>query len=411
MARRSRSNRLERWEIALIKTMIAQEKYNDQDILAYFTRPTRTINHARIKEIRDGTKHSSLKAASAEEVSAFLDVWPAIDWKTGLHIYGDERLIKAREAMMAAVQAFNSPGRFFRAELFIVSAIIAWTYLIHSHFQRISVDFRHKKSGTIVKTKGGAEKYWELAQCLKHKKCPFDPATIANLDFLLELRHEIEHRMTTRIDDTVSAKLQACALNFNHYLGSLFGGQAGLESELSLALQFGRFAVDQQRAVARAKQLPENIRSIQNEFEKAMPIEVYSDPRYAFRVALVQKVVTNKGNADEVIEFVRNDTEEAKAISRVLLKEIEKQKYKPKQIVKAMHAEGFPRFQLHHHSDLWRALGAKDPKKGYGIEMGDGQWYWYETWLNRVREHCTENTAVYKNREAPVTAPAAARAG
>jgi hypothetical protein len=32
---------------------------------------------------------------------------------------------------------------------------------------------------------------------------------IKNLDFLIELRNEIEHRSTNRIDNAVSAKLQA----------------------------------------------------------------------------------------------------------------------------------------------------------------------------------------------------------
>lgn len=52
---------LEKWEIALIKLMISEKRWNDQDILAYFTRPTRSINHARILEIRNGSKHAPSK--------------------------------------------------------------------------------------------------------------------------------------------------------------------------------------------------------------------------------------------------------------------------------------------------------------------------------------------------------------
>jgi hypothetical protein len=32
-------NTLERWEIALIKALLARGGYNDQDVLAFFTRP------------------------------------------------------------------------------------------------------------------------------------------------------------------------------------------------------------------------------------------------------------------------------------------------------------------------------------------------------------------------------------
>ena len=43
MAKRKRGNTLERWEVALVKAMLSRGGYNDQDILAYFTRPTRSI--------------------------------------------------------------------------------------------------------------------------------------------------------------------------------------------------------------------------------------------------------------------------------------------------------------------------------------------------------------------------------
>ena len=36
------------------------------------------------------------------------------------------------------------------------------------------------------------------------------------------------------------------------------------------------------------------------------------------------------------------------------------------------------------HTKLWKRLGAKDPKKGYGAIAVGKQWCWYETWLKRV---------------------------
>ncbi len=57
MTVRRRGNKLERWETALIKAMVANGRWpNDQDILAHFTRPTRSINHKAIAEIRTGKK-------------------------------------------------------------------------------------------------------------------------------------------------------------------------------------------------------------------------------------------------------------------------------------------------------------------------------------------------------------------
>jgi hypothetical protein len=129
MPKRRRGNTLERWEVAIIKAMLARGGYNDQDILAYFTRPTRSINHRAVSEIRTDTKHKAAKAADEDQLNDFLAAWPEVDPQTGLSVRGDELLIKAREAMIAAVHVFNGAGLTFRAELFIVTAIIAWTYL------------------------------------------------------------------------------------------------------------------------------------------------------------------------------------------------------------------------------------------------------------------------------------------
>lgn len=159
---RKRGNKLERWEIALIKAMIADGRWpNDQDILAYFTRPTRSINHGVIAEIRTGAKHAVVKPAPDDDLDEFLSSWPAIDAEAGLSLRGDELLIKAREAMIAAVHTFNSAGLMFRTELFIVTAVIAWTYLLHVWFKREGIDYRHTKNQNgqkvVVKTRRGAD--------------------------------------------------------------------------------------------------------------------------------------------------------------------------------------------------------------------------------------------------------------
>jgi hypothetical protein len=180
---RNPNNRLQRWEVAIIKAMMAtRPRKSDQDILAYFTRPTRSINHGRIKDIRDGKTHVAVPPAPAEELSAFLKAWPNTDDR-GLHLVGDELLIKAREAMLQAVQGFNNPRAHFKSEVFIVTAVIAWTYLMHAYLKRRGVDFRYRDRGTgdIIKTRHGADKHWELQNCLENANCPLDTATKANL--------------------------------------------------------------------------------------------------------------------------------------------------------------------------------------------------------------------------------------
>jgi len=66
---------LTRKEIALVKAMQARGKrsgFTAQKILSYFSRPERTINVARLYEVRDGTRGADIPTASEEELHRFL---------------------------------------------------------------------------------------------------------------------------------------------------------------------------------------------------------------------------------------------------------------------------------------------------------------------------------------------------
>lgn len=397
---RRRGNTLERWEIALIKAMIADGRWpNDQDILAHFTRPTRSVNHRAIAEIRTKKKHTAVKPAAAEDLDAFLACWPDVDPETGLSLQGDELLIKAREAMIAAVHIFNGAGLTFRTELFIVTAVIAWTYLLHAWFKREGIDYRHTKTEkgerVVLKTPNGADKYWELAQCLKHPKSPVERGAADNLYYLLELRHEIEHRSTSRIDDAVSAKLQACCINFNDVIKAQFGAQYALERRLPIALQFVTFSPDQRALLKKAGNLPRHVETMMEGFEQKLTPEQQDDPRFAYRVFMIRKTANRAPGADLAVELVPpgSDVEEKFSMA---LKEVEKRKYLPTEIVAKVQAEGFDRFTMDSHTRLWKRLDAKDHAKGYGAIAVGKQWCWYEPWVNRVLEECRDHPDRYR---------------
>ncbi len=128
--------------------------------------------------------------------------------------------------MLTAVQIFNNPNIQFKSESFIVLSVIAWTYLLHAYYRTNKVEYRYfEQKGQRKKfhrTKNGAYKYWELERCLNDKKCPVDNVVKSNLKFLIGLRHEIEHQMTTRIDNYLSARFQACCLNYNEFIKKQF---------------------------------------------------------------------------------------------------------------------------------------------------------------------------------------------
>jgi hypothetical protein len=145
VAKRGRGT-LEDWEVSLIKGMMVHKTFaHDQEILALFSRPGRTVNNGRLSEIRDALRGDSMPpasrkfahqpVASREEVEAFLASGPPVDPRTGLHLEKDELLIKAREAMLAAVQGYNNPNCYFKSELFMVSAVIAWTYVLLHYYK------------------------------------------------------------------------------------------------------------------------------------------------------------------------------------------------------------------------------------------------------------------------------------
>ena len=61
-----------------------------------------------------------------------------------------------------------------------------------------------------------------------------------------------------------------------------------------------------------------------------------------------------------------------------------------------MQAEGYRKFRLHEHTMFWKSLDAMRPEKGYGVFLREGDWWWYDSWLDRVRNHCEENKDKYR---------------
>jgi hypothetical protein len=90
-------------------------------------------------------------------------------------------------------------------------------------------EYRSGRRRRFHRTKHNLYKHWSLEDCLDNSQCPLDPDTKNNLRFLVQLRHQIEHQMALGLDDYLSARYQACALNYCHYIKELFGDAQGLE--------------------------------------------------------------------------------------------------------------------------------------------------------------------------------------
>jgi hypothetical protein len=129
-------------------------------------------------------------------------------------------------------------------------------------------------------------------------------------------------------------------------------------------------------------------------FEATLPQEILNDPSYAYRVAIVPCTVNRPGQADEVFEIVDWDLPKGRATALVF-KDREKPKYRPKDVVREMKRAGYKQFNMHQHTRLWKDVGAKNPQRGYGIDVA-GTWYWYQTWIEFVRAHCEKNADRYR---------------
>lgn len=313
----------------------------------------------------------------------------------------EELLKKSREAALAAVQVFNNPNVTFKSETYVVLMIIAWTYLLHAHYRDASVDYRYFLQGPKRKkydrTKNGAFKHWELERCLDDQRCPLAREVVQNLKFLIGLRHEIEHQMTTRIDDLLSARFQACCINFHEAAVSLFGEHYGIAKHLAFSLQFASLDREQVDTLEAHAGLPSHIKRYIAGFDGSLNQTEFASPKFAYRVIFVPKTVNHPNQADQVITFVKADSEVAKTANAAytVVRETERPKSLPSQIVATMNAEGFPRFGMAHHTDLWKSRDAKNAAKGYGVQVAKA-WYWYETWVDDVRKHCKENAGEYR---------------
>lgn len=313
-----------------------------------------------------------------------------------------ELLTKAQESALCAIKIFSDPLVKFKSESFIVLMVIAWTYFLHAYYRSKGIDYRYFEQKAKRKkydtTKHGAKKYWELERCLNDDACPLDKETAANLRFLIGLRHEIEHQMTSSLDNYLSGRYQACALNFNEYLKKLFGKKYALDPLMTYSIQFVELSEKQFKRAKGNVQLPPNMHAYIADFDGALTHDEYNSPRYSYRLLFKRKLVNRPGQADRVVEFIDSKSPLAKKIDKEywVKKEVERKKYRPSDVVAEMHKAGFTGFRVcPEHVDMWKAEDARNPAKGYGAEVA-GAWLWYETWINRCRELCEEAGDRYK---------------
>ncbi len=293
---------------------------------------------------------------------------------------------KSREAMLSAVQIYNNPLIMFKSESFIVLAMIAWTYLLHAYYKEHAIEYRyHTGKGNrkrYIKNPDGSIKYWDLQECVSNTASPLDKNTKNNLQFLIGLRNQIEHRKAQGLDSYMSARYQACALNYNFYLKLLHGDKKGLDNNLALSLQFAELDFDQMQVIKnKDKLISKNIRTYVAAFDDKLESEELKNERFAYRLLFTKVSANRSGQADRVIEFIDPNSPLAKNISKeyVVIKEKKEKLFLAREVINELKIKGI-NISISTHTDLWRKHNAKDPVKGYGNYVGKN-WYWYHDWV------------------------------
>lgn len=313
-----------------------------------------------------------------------------------------ELIAKSREAALNAVQTFNNPLTKFKAETFIVLMVIAWTYLLHAYFRQSGIEYRYYETG-LKRRKfiriNGRFKYWELTKCLRNTACPLDRPTKLNLEFLIGLRNEIEHHWAVGVNERFSGRYLACCLNYERYICDLFGSKHSIDSVAAFTLQFRDLKEANYDTQDSVVSLPSRVAQYVAEFDSELSEEDLKSPHFRRRFLFAPIVTSKKAQADEVIQFVPLDSSLGTQINekyqQIVLKEVERPKRLPSEIVSLMNEEGYKKFNMHHHTMLWKSLEGKNPGKGFGVEVA-GYWYWYDRWLDTVRQHCASNRSKYE---------------
>lgn len=374
-------------EKSIVKALLA-DGWRNQDIQALLNvGRSATVNSARITEVK---QDDTIVPAADEAVEVFKLTKRSYDPKTGLNLLKDERLIRAREAMILAVQVFNSAGLKFKTEVFAVLANIARTYLLHEYHER--------KGETIT---GDDGRSLLLSQMIKRNDCPLSSGVKDNLNAVKIIRDEVEHKLSGRSDNRWLPLFQACCLNFDKTLCELFGEELSLQNELSFALQFAKPAIED-LALAQKYPVPPHIEALDARLREGMTDEQLNDLEYQFRVVYT---LDSASKSKAHIQFLHPGSDEAEQVRNILVKyktADELYPLKPKQIVKLVADRSGRSFSSHNHTQAWKHYkvrpnkGAKQPdqtNKDYCIyHAAHGDYTYSERWVDFLVSEIADET-------------------
>jgi hypothetical protein len=288
-------------EQSVIKALL-NEGCQSQDIHALINvGRNASINFGRISEIK---ANNTIVPATKQEVAAFRHKKLLFDHRTSLCPITNERLVRAREAMILAVELFNTPRVVFKTGVFAMLVNVAWTYLLHEYYESSGVQIVKDDFSLL------------LSQMVTRDDCPLSKPCKQNLIALKKIRDVVEHRTIGQFDLKWLPLFQANCLNFESTLTTLFGAKLTLGHELGFSLQFAKLTTDQ-IATLQGFDVPEHIAALDASLADKLHGEDADDLDYQFRVVYT---LTSASKAKSHFQFINPDSAEGKEIQNVLIK-------------------------------------------------------------------------------------------
>lgn len=216
------------------------------------------------------------------------------------------------DSALLAVEVYNKPRTTFRSQAFITLMIIAWTRLLHAHFNNTIGDkyyYKDKSNPKRYATIDGDKKAWELTECIKQYKKLSEPVK-KNLEFFIKLRNKIEHRHIEprEIDISIFGECQSMLFNFETTLIEIFGGEYAINEALVYSLQFSHLRTKSQKAAGKSVLSKDttDILGYINKFRTTIQQETYDSQEYSIKLIQIPKISSTNRNVPAV-EFVKWD--------------------------------------------------------------------------------------------------------
>lgn len=339
-------------EKSVVKALL-NDGWRNQDIQALInTGRVASINFGRISGVK---ANGAVVPATKQQVEAFRHKKLLFDHVTGLCPIDNERLVRAREAMILAVELFNTPRIAFKTGMFSMLTNVAWTYLLHEYYESKGVEIINQQGFSLL-----------LSQMLGRPDCPLSKACKQNLTALKEIRDVVEHRTIGPFDLKWLPLFQSTCLNFEKVLTELFGQRLTLGRELGFSLQFAKLATDE-IATLQGFDLPQHIAALDDSLAAKLGEGDADNLEYQFKVVYT---LTNASKAKAHFQFVQPDSAEGKEIQNVLIKYKPADDIwplKPSEVIRLVAAATGRKFTSDKHQRAWKMYrarpmtGAADP--------------------------------------------------